>query len=52
MAGRSHLGEGDGARVVVHGNGDSVAVHLAREAGLPAVVPGGQLPVVLLRQAP
>lgn len=52
VAGCSHLGEGDGAHVVVHGDGDSVAGHLAREAGLLAVVPSSQLPVVLLRQAP
>lgn len=52
VVGWSHLGEGDGAGAVVHGDGHSVAGHLAREAGLPAVVPGGQLPVVLLCQAP
>lgn len=48
----SHLRECDGAGTVVHGDANSVASHLVREAGLPAVVPGGQLPVVLLCQAP
>lgn len=52
VAGWPHLGEGDGACVVVHSDGNSVASHLVREAGLPAVVPGSQLPVVLLGQAP
>lgn len=47
-----HLREGDGATAVVHGNGHPVAADLVCEAGLPAVVPGGQLPVVLLRQTP
>lgn len=51
-AGRSHLGEGDGARAVVQSHGHSVARHLVRQAGLPAVVPGRQLPVMLLGQAP
>lgn len=49
---RPHLGEGDGAGAVVRGHGHPVAAHLVCEAGLPAVVPGGQLLVVLLRQTP
>lgn len=48
----SHLGEGDGARAVVHSDGDPVAGHLVGQTSLPAVVPGSQLPVMLLRQAP
>lgn len=51
-AGRSHFGEGDGSRAVVHGDADSVACHLVREARLSAVVPGCELSVVLLRQTP
>lgn len=51
-AGRSHLGEIDGPRAVVHGDADPVAGHLVQEAGLPAVVPGRKLPIVLLRQTP
>lgn len=47
-----HLGEGDGARTVVHSHGHAVATHLVCEAGLPAVVPGCQPLVVLLRQTP
>lgn len=50
--GRSHFGEGDGPGAVVHGNCDSIADHLVREPCLPTVVPGRQLFVVLLRQAP
>lgn len=52
VVGCSHLGEGDGACAVVHSDGYSVAGHLAGEAGLLAVVPGSQLPVTLLCQAP
>lgn len=52
VVGWFHLGEGDGARSVVHGDGNTVAGHLVRKAGLPAVVPSSQLPVVLLRQTP
>lgn len=51
-AGRSHFGEGDGARAVVHSDGNPVATHLVHQAGLPAVVPGSQLPVMLLCQTP
>lgn len=51
-AGWSHLGEGDGSCAVVHGDADSVAGQLVQEAGLPAVVPGCELSVVLLRQTP
>lgn len=51
-AGRSHLRESDGPRAVVHGDADPAAGHLVQEAGLPAVVPGRKLPVVLLRQTP
>lgn len=51
-AARSHLGERDGSRTVVHGHADSVAFHVVQEAGLPPVVPGCQLSVVLLRQTP
>ena len=46
--GWAHLTEGDGSRVVVQSHADPVATHLAGEAGLPAVVPGRQLPVMLL----
>ena len=46
--GRADLTERDGSRVVVQSHTDPVATHLAGEAGLPAVVPGRQLPVVLL----
>lgn len=52
VVGWSHLREGDGACAVVHNNRNSVSSHLVYEAGLPAVVPGSQLPVVLLCQAP
>lgn len=51
-AGRSHLGESDGSRAVVHGHADSVAGHLVQDADLSAVVPGCELSVVLLRQTP
>lgn len=51
-AGWSHLREGDGARVVVHSDGNPVAAYLVHQAGLPAVVPGSQLLVMLLCQTP
>lgn len=49
---RPHLREGDGAAAVVNRHSHPAAVYWVREAGLFAVVPGGQLLVVLLRQTP
>lgn len=52
VARRPQLREGDGACSVVHSYSNTVPGHLVCEAGLPAVVPGSQLPVMLLCQTP
>lgn len=47
-----HLGEGDGAGAIVQGHANTGARHSTGDACLPAVVPGGQLSIMLLCQAP
>lgn len=48
----SHFRESNGACSIVQSDGNSIASHLVGETGLSAVVPGSQLPVMLLRHAP
>lgn len=52
VAGRPHLGVGDSTCPVVHRDAHPGATHLLREPRLPAVVPGSELLVMLLSQAP